>query len=165
MFWVCGTPGQPDRIVESDSRPKSIYDGGEFDSTSEGFATMAELHARMGMIETCVSCGGRINIAYMEPTKSRLIANSTCFTCDHWLRRIGMAASPQSAIVDGHAYWIGEETDAPPSCRGFGGQRYQINFFDGRTVFTTNLWYGGEIPERFRDRLPDNAKRSAVEPA
>jgi hypothetical protein len=32
---------------------------------------------------------------------------------------------------------------------------------DGRSIKTNNLWFGGVIPERFRDRLPDNAIREA----
>src|SRR5205823_2378018 len=42
--------------------------------------------------------------------------------------------------------------------RGFGGTRFVIEMFDGTRFVTTNLWTQGEIPDRFRHLLPDNAR-------
>ena len=70
-----------------------------------------------------------------------------------WVDRI-QANDPSAFISNGIAYTIGDE-DA--DSRGFGGSRFHIIFNDGREVDSTNLWCGGHIPERFRDRLPDNA--------
>jgi len=41
--------------------------------------------------------------------------------------------------------------------RGFGGKEFKITFKDGREMTCNNLWHRGEIPERFLERLPDNA--------
>ncbi|MCM2285790.1 MAG: hypothetical protein NDI81_13470 [Desulfobacula sp.] len=58
-------------------------------------------------------------------------------------------------IVAGQHYMMGANTSGP---RGFGGKRFVINFNDGRTVETCNLWFQGEISRQFRARLPDNAR-------
>lgn len=81
-----------------------------------------------------------------------------CFSCTHWRRRASEAASPRSVVVDHVAYWIEDDLPArTPGFRGFGGARFSIRFDDGRCVETRNLWCQGSIPERFHDRLPNNA--------
>jgi hypothetical protein len=37
-----------------------------------------------------------------------------------------------------------------------GGARYLVTI-DGEEIETNNVWHQGKVPERFRDRLPDNA--------
>lgn len=66
---------------------------------------------------------------------------------------------PLLVIANGHAYSIGSANDRP---RGFGGTRWFIFFNDGRTVETCSLWHMGDIPARWRDRLPDNARLRSV---
>jgi len=75
-----------------------------------------------------------------------------CFHCDFWVQKI---QSGKGVRINGHHYQIGREGDAFP---GFSGRRFVILFRDGTRVVTTNLWHQGEIPERFRDTLPDNAE-------
>ncbi|MDH2424851.1 hypothetical protein [Sphaerisporangium sp. TRM90804] len=58
-------------------------------------------------------------------------------------------------VIDGEHYLIGDGTG--PS-RGFGGRRFDVEFFDGRTVATRDLWHQGVIPPKWRDRYPDNAR-------
>ncbi|WP_433235329.1 DUF6197 family protein [Streptosporangium sp. CA-135522] len=59
-------------------------------------------------------------------------------------------------VVEGEHYLIVDETCS--GFRGFGGRRFDIEFFDGRTATTWNLWHQGTIPARWRDRYPDNAR-------
>ncbi len=65
-----------------------------------------------------------------------------------------------TAIVDHVRYQIVRDPGPgkPDHCRGFGGREHTIEFFDGRTVTTRNLWTQGTIPPAWRDRLPDNAR-------
>lgn len=43
--------------------------------------------------------------------------------------------------------------------RGCGGQRFKIKFIEtGEIVETNDLRCNGEVPEEFRDQLPDNAE-------
>ncbi|MFB8071104.1 hypothetical protein [Streptomyces californicus] len=56
-------------------------------------------------------------------------------------------------VVDGQHYSIG-----PGASGGFGGRRFDIEFFDGRRVTTHDLWSQGTIPPKHRERYPDNAR-------
>lgn len=61
-----------------------------------------------------------------------------------------------NAIVINHTHYrIGEENSSLRS--GFGGRKYKIEFKDGRTVTTNNLWYQGVIPPALWNKFPDNA--------
>lgn len=57
-------------------------------------------------------------------------------------------------IVKGKHFRMGQ-SDGP--FKGFGGALFSIKFHDGREVDCRNLWMQGDIPEEWRDRLPDNA--------
>lgn len=60
-------------------------------------------------------------------------------------------------IIDGTHYIIGPEDD-DSYFRGFGGAKFQIEFFDGTKVITTNLWCQGEPPLKWKNKFPDNAR-------
>lgn len=60
-------------------------------------------------------------------------------------------------VVDGTHYILGD--DRPGGAfKGFGGRRFDIEFSDGRTVTTRDLWYQGVIPPKWHERYPDNAR-------
>ena len=109
---------------------------------------------------TCAECG-MLEQSTGWANGTRLVARSLCFSCDLWVDRVAERGSPGKVIVDGR--WYGYDPTCPmrggrPEHRGFGGRRFAILLADGTTVVTDNLWTGGEIPERFRDRLPDDAR-------
>ena len=79
-----------------------------------------------------------------------------CFECALWRERLSLVGNPDVAIIDGTFYTIGDENDSSP-VRGFGGDKFVINFKDGRKVTTTNLWCGGNISDAWRSQFPDNA--------
>ena len=89
-------------------------------------------------------------------------ADGYCFDCSFWLghiaRRIGNNAPwrDSSVIVNHTAYHV--NPDGEGGFRGHGGHKFKIQFFDGRQVVSHNLWCQGDIDERFRDRLPNNAE-------
>ena len=62
----------------------------------------------------------------------------------------------RTVVVDGNHFRIANE-EQTGYFRGYGGAKFIINFLDGTTVTTTNLWSSGRIPEKFREHLPDNA--------
>jgi hypothetical protein len=107
----------------------------------------------------CVECGEKVNPEnWCESTASDLRERSECFSCNFWLRYVRRKDEPNVVrATDGHHYIIGPEDDRPGCCRGHGGRKFVVRFTDGREVETTNLWHQGEIPERFRGRLPVNA--------
>ena len=94
-------------------------------------------------------------------SKDSLISG-LCFDCSFWENLITKAEQRESGSIriDGHHYYVDLKNPIKggiPSHRGFAGRSWNIRFRDGATVRTDNLWYQGQIPERFKDRLPDNA--------
>ncbi|KKN43895.1 hypothetical protein LCGC14_0698440 [marine sediment metagenome] len=106
----------------------------------------------------CVLRRKNFRAAYMEPTRSQMVENQHCFSCNFWSRWVTTIDSPTHLVIEGTHYIVGRESSAHRSSRGFGGSRFDIVTNDGRTITTTNLWRQGEVPDHFRDVLPDNAR-------
>lgn len=108
----------------------------------------------------CRICSNEYRVdIYMENDITRIMKKeNVCFQCAYWLEKI-MLTDENTAIINGIRYTI-EDEDIHPHFRGFGGREFNIEFFDGRTVTTHNLWCQGKIPERFRSypELQDNAR-------
>jgi hypothetical protein len=106
----------------------------------------------------CRECGDPEPFEYDGDTARQLAERGLCFFCNlmvNWMAQRG----PGSAVIDGHRYEI--EPDRPKGARdfcGLGGAEFVIEFNDGRSVTTTNLWACGEVPAHFRERVPDNAR-------
>jgi hypothetical protein len=77
-----------------------------------------------------------------------------CYKCAFWLEQA--ANKTRVIIVGGTHYRYGGEEKS--SARGFGGEKFTFRFLsDGSELTTTNLWHQGQIPDRFRHLMPDNA--------
>lgn len=74
---------------------------------------------------------------------------------DYWERQEHVPV-----VVDHRVYSIGKEPSPGQSRSGLGmaGRQFTIDFFDGRTVVTHNLWAGGKIPEKWRFKFPNTAQ-------
>ena len=106
----------------------------------------------------CKECGSDIELHWTKDTNKRLSEEQLCFTCNFWVEHIeDDKLRDNTFVIDGCHYFVANENNNS-SFRGCGGQKFHISSFDGRIITTTNLWVQGEIPERFRDRMPDNAK-------
>ena len=103
--------------------------------------------------ETCGSCGND----FTRRCKSNAYIGNNCFDCSFWIKKIDISEEDQArrVIVNGQHHRLGIDNVGP--FRGFGGRAFRIQFQDGRIVETSNLWHQGEIPEKFREWLPDNA--------
>lgn len=104
---------------------------------------------------TCRICGSTKNNRSQFYGGEVMEQKKLCFHCDFWDEKLSMKDEPNVVRVQGHHYLIGPEGSPFP---GFCGRTFAIKFFDGRTVKTSNLWHQGEIPERFKEQLPDNAE-------
>jgi len=93
-----------------------------------------------------------------------------CFDCRYWLERIQWAEDGDQmppmgqhdgapiARVNGRHYVVEPyDTTTPSQWRGSSGAEFTFRFHDGREITSNDVWTQGEIPARFRDRLPDNA--------
>lgn len=108
----------------------------------------------------CKKCGETIDTTESISSASKeMDVKQLCFHCNYWADIIAGDSNEYIntfVVANGRHYVIGDENNND-YFRGFGGSKFTIKFFDGRIVKTSNLWYQGEIPERFRDELPDNA--------
>jgi hypothetical protein len=102
---------------------------------------------------TCRCCGK----TYIKNLDRDVYLGANCFDCSFWLRKIDYTEdlADRRVVIDGNHYMISEVKSTYP--RGFNGELFIIQFFDGRIIKTNNLWSQGSIPERFRKMLPDNA--------
>lgn len=102
----------------------------------------------------CEICGKQIEKSQYY---NNVICSSECFTKHYWLERVKNKDSKRQVVAKGVVYQISDENSIS-SFRGFDGAKFVIHFFDGRKVFTSNLWHNGTVPDEFRDQLPDNAE-------
>lgn len=104
----------------------------------------------------CKECGVRSTLSWNGLKNYQLKQAGLCFDCEFWIRKIDWDVL-NVVRVNHHHYHIAEA--APGEYfRGHGGRSFRVYFFDGRVVESQNVWSQGEIPERFWDRLPDNAE-------
>lgn len=76
---------------------------------------------------------------------------------EFWADRVEPARTdPKKCVIDGHYYSVGDPSMR--GARGFGGRQFHIARNDGTLIETTNLWYGGQIPAHWLERIPNNAE-------
>ncbi len=106
---------------------------------------------------TCRECDKVESLQYLDNVRNKLIKRKLCHNCNFWIEKVDMANNPNSVRVNGVYYFINPEHTCPGVHRGFSGKIFTILFNDGQKFITTNLWGQGIIPDRFKERLPDNA--------
>jgi hypothetical protein len=130
-------------------------DGVNYSSVGGSYDSLEELRAGQQIQEhPCKCCGGLIS----KPTV-RMKTMMLCFSCDFWHNRIEeyKKSDPNLCIINGTQYQVLKETGDDRRFNGFAGRKFCIEK-DGKQIITTNLWFCGDIPERFRSQMPDNAK-------
>ena len=103
----------------------------------------------------CIICNKEITESkYMNA----VLCSPECFHVHFW--NCIVDEKDKHIIVKGHCYYNGDDkgNTENPKYLGHAGRRFWIRFKDGRTITTNNLWFNGEIPEAFLDKLPDNAE-------
>ncbi len=90
-------------------------------------------------------------------TRRVMIEKNVCHTCAFWYEKITL--KDRYLRVNHVSYHVSPE-DAPSLFRGFGGAKFKFRRLDtNEVIVSTNVWCQGDIPPRFRDRLPDNAEQ------
>lgn len=105
------------------------------------------------MSKTCSMC--RDEIDRWDEKRECFKDHGLCFGCNFWRERVDQVEET-TAIIDGYWYAPGNRTEG--KFRGMAGRRFDIEYFDGRKCTCYDLWSGGDIPEHFREQLPDNAR-------
>ena len=109
-------------------------------------------------IKKCTMCGKEHTNHYDGEISDIMNERGVCFHCAFWIwqHSVDEQGKRDFAIIDGHHYVLEPHTDIAWPV-GMGGAEHRIRFNDGREVVCDNLWHQGEIPEHFRDVMPDNA--------
>ena len=108
----------------------------------------------------CRECMTMETNTYMASVQAQMTDRKLCYTCNFWWNRWKKCGDMRSIIVADRAYWIGNEDSSPSHTRGFGGAPYLIHLFNvtpNKLMKSTNLWANGDIPERFKIRIANNA--------
>lgn len=120
------------------------------------------------MSHTCVKCGGSEECHYNDKTKADLTSRQLCFSCDFYWRFLNDPVKTPNrhhhstaVIAGGNIYTDGGNVDSPGNGRllGFAGHQFHFRMLDGsRDWLTNNVWHGGEIPQIWRNEIPDTAE-------
>jgi hypothetical protein len=105
----------------------------------------------------CKECGDEINLDnWMPEFKAKLISRELCHRCDYWVDRIPKRSS--QIVVNGEVFQLDNNKPSTKSSAGHGGREF-IFKRDGSDEIerSTNLWFNGVVPNRFKLRIPDNA--------
>lgn len=155
-YFVTYRDHRPNAIVQSGSDDMKFGTSAGYSSFYGGYDTEKELREKGKLAEwPCSCCGGVVRLSYSN--NKDLIQTKTCFTCNHWLEK---AKYPnRGLVIDGNYYTHRGLQKTEARHRGFGGVFWKIKMKkSGEVVETNDLWHGGDIPERFRDVLADNAE-------
>jgi hypothetical protein len=157
LFYLCTSETKAE-ILETEERPNV---GGihQWNSISGGYSSKEELAHELKLApEPCSCCGKVYGTNYCKPYNTMLITKKLCFNCNFWDEYTHKKDDPKIARIQGHHYVVEPPSPLPSRMLGFSGREFKVRWHDGREVTTNNLWSQGDIPERFKDRLPDNAE-------
>ena len=157
-WWALAVNDKESRILHctyDEMHSKSMF---PWSSLSCRYETREELIKEQGIPdEPCRECGQIFSTTYMNDTKANMIKDNICFTCYFWKCKLSVKDNPRTARINGTHYFIENDNYNGYAFRGFGGREFNIRFNDGRLVTTHNLWCQGDIPDHFKERLPNNA--------
>jgi hypothetical protein len=108
----------------------------------------------------CSLCDNPHYLYWNKKTNNDLLERKLCLTCNIWYERSMSyyANDPNIAVIDHKYYQIGIEPPMKDIKKGYGSNKYVIEFFNGRRTISHNFSPQGSIPERWWSRLSDNAK-------
>jgi hypothetical protein len=114
----------------------------------------------------CKECKQRGELMCWFPAmQTQLVDRQLCFSCNTWMDKVNEQERGKTFYVTSKydCYSLGPEP-SKESWRnhkgdlGFGGRRWEFELRGDIThhIVSHNVWYGGEVPEHFRDRLKAN---------
>lgn len=144
-------------VIVRASLAKHLFDSHKLSTMHHPCETREEIEAKCGGY--CKECGGIISLNWHEDLNKTLSDLQVCHNCSFWMARL-KESGPNVVVANNIRYSIGREPGSGEnkSFLGFGGAKHEIEFKDGRVVISHNLWYNGEVPVHFRDRIPNNAR-------
>lgn len=110
--------------------------------------------------ELCSCCGVPMEIDTFDQRASLtklMHKKQLCFTCAFWKDKIENPV-PDREIINGSHYVIHEWQSERCHFQGFGGASMYILKNDGTVKRSNNVWFQGNIPDRFKSELSNTAK-------
>ena len=97
--------------------------------------------------------------------RSIMERDGVCYHCAFWIRMYEQHKNdPNWLIIDGTSYianpFVPNTNNKTRRFMGFGGRTMEAIKNSGEKVISNDWWHQGEIPECFRDIMPDNVKWS-----
>lgn len=97
------------------------------------------------------------------PIRSIMERDGVCYSCAFWIRLYEENKNnPNWLIIDGTSYianpFVPNTNNKTRRFMGFGGRTMEAIKNSGEKVISNDWWHQGEVPECFRDIMPDNAK-------
>ena len=153
-MWYILENSEKQEICQRDVRPE-FRDGDTFwTRLSPGYESYEKLIEENKILdEPCACCGRKIITTFHG--REKLIEKNMCFGCSLWDDRCNIQNNSNVMIVNGCWYTVGPE-DRNNKLRGFAGRKFTF-VKNGNLTESTNVWYGGEIPTVWKDRIKDNA--------
>lgn len=156
MWWLCEDDLGGQQLINDFYHPKMAGEGGRWTSMTGTYESKEALFINQKILPNrCVECGNLVKSNYHNNEK--MIERNMCFGCNLWTDRIESTKRPNVMIVNSCMYTLAPEFKGP-GFRGFGGSEFTFKRLDESEVIKSkNVWFGGEIPNRFKSRIPDNA--------
>lgn len=110
--------------------------------------------------ELCSCCGLPTNVDDFDqraPLTILMRKEQLCFTCAFWKDKIAHP-HPDREIINGSHYVFHKWLSKPQHFQGFGGKTMYILKNDGTVKRSNNVWFQGDVPDKFKPQLPDTAK-------
>ena len=117
-------------------------------SVGRAYHSLEELY-KEEQLTFCKECG------QIHSRNYNSLREDTCIICSIWLDMIDKNNDKTIITQDYNRYQIGEE-DSISHFRGFGGRKFIITKTDGSIITSSNLWYQGVFPIRFRHLVTPN---------
>lgn len=107
----------------------------------------------------CSICGEPYDETHYLKGSIRSIMESrhVCFNDAFWIEMIQLT-DENTFVIDHHRY-TGSLIDKEKSTGfiGFGGKDMYVKYDNGKICHYNNVWYQGEVPERWWSKIPNNA--------
>ena len=160
FYWKCNNDGTNFQFTALGEDQTTLI-GTEFINAPDHIKCWGDVAHLMGQ-ETivCKECGQRGELENRYD-KDKLKENSLCSKCWFWTEKY-LAARERFIDNKWQLYTTGpepteEQWKKHKAGLGFGGARYEFELHSDQShVVSHNVWYGGEVPEHFRDRFPVN---------
>lgn len=110
--------------------------------------------------QVCHICGSPLDLEsynQKEPLVKKMRHEHLCFNCAFWLDKSENPPKGREIINGSHYVFHNWNSGSGRFC-GFGGRPFYALRNDGTVIRSNNVWFQGNIPDRFKDRFPNTAR-------